>query len=355
MNRTPRILLAVLAVALVAGSAIAQEQNAKQNRRQNRKTRQAKRQENGQERRQNRQQDRKQDRQRMMARICKSADLNEEQQAQLKTVMESFAQDAKNWHKENADKLQALREEHRQAVKDGDTDKLKELRQKRQKLMAGLKSKAQTNHEQIIKALGEEKGKKVVAMLQASRRRQATRRHPAAAVAKVLGDSLTDKQKEILAQTAKAVREAEGRDAKQKAATEGRKTFQATLTDEQKQKLATARKRMGRGGTGQGREPFSRLKTALGDSLTDAQKKIISETSQAVKEADDRGAKRKAAAKGMKELRESLSDEQKQTLRKAMGRRRGQRGEANEQGQRGKRRQGGKRGGRGGNGKDSAE
>ena len=354
MNRTPRIILAILAVALVAGSVVAQEQDAKQNRKQNRKTRQAKRQENDQNRRQNRRQDRQRAHQRMMAQICKGADLSEEQQAQLKTVMESFAQDAKNWHKENADKLQALREEHRQAVKDGDTDKLKELREKRQKLMAGLKTKDETNHQQIIKALGEEKGKKVVGMLQAARRRRMARRHPAAATAKVLGDSLTDKQKEILAQTAKAVREAEGRDAKKKAATEGREKFQATLTDEQKQKLATARKRMGRGGARQGREPFSRLKTALGDSLTADQKKILSETSQTVKEADDRDAKRKALGEGMKKLRESLSDEQKQTLRKAMGRR-GGRGEADGQGQRGKRREGSKRGGRGGNGTGSNE
>jgi hypothetical protein len=307
---TVGLIMAALVVGLAAGNAAAQDDTNGQDRRQKRQAK--------------RRQQRKQRAQQRLERIAKAAELTDEQQTQLETAMKSFAQDAKNWRAENADRIQALRKEFLAAARDGDKDKLEELRKKRRELMAGLKAKAETHHGQIVKILGEEKGEKVVAMLKAAHRRRAeqrrNRRNPIARVVRALGDSLTDGQKEILKETAQAVKNAETREAKIKAAREGKERLQATLTDEQKQTIAAARKRRGNRG-----EPFSRLKKALGDSLTDEQAKLIEDTIEAVKDAEDRSGKRKAIREGMKEFRESLTDEQKQTLRKAIGRARGRR------------------------------
>lgn len=302
----PGMILAALAVVLASGQAVAEQENDNQNRQKRRELR--------------RQRARK-----TLERIAKAAELTEQQQTQLVTAIESFAQDARNWHQENADKIQALRKEYQQAVEDGDKDKLKQLREKRKELMAGLKAKAETHHEQIVKMLGDEKGKKVVNMLQAARRRRTGRRHKGRAVAKALGDTLSDKQKNIIAETKEAVKNAEGREAKIKAAKEGREKLAATLTDEQKKKLATLRRRTGNAG----HRPMERIKKALGDSLTDAQESILADTVKAVKEAENRQAKRQAVHDGMKKLRESLSDEQKETLRKAVGRARRRGGQRN--------------------------
>ncbi len=81
------------------------------------------------------------------------------------------------------------------------------------------------------------------------------------------------------------------------------------------------RRRQGRG------EIMEKARKALGDTLSEEQKKIINDTRDAVDKAKTRKEKVEAAKAGFKKLRESLTDEQKAEVAKLRKAGRGRRGE----------------------------
>ncbi|MFP4107424.1 MAG: Spy/CpxP family protein refolding chaperone, partial [Phycisphaerae bacterium] len=247
-----------------------------------------------------------------MQKLLNGLDLTEEQQKQVKQIVETHTQAVENFHKENREKHRACMAEMKKAAQAKDREAMQTARGK----MKGLMGKRMELHENLMKQLGdvltEEQMEKVKSTVQQHRRGG---RRGMMAMGALRRLDLTDDQKtevkKIMAAAGEAVQKAEKPEEKREArqaAWEKIKTD--VLTDEQRKKLEEMRK-PGKG-HGRGDGPLAKL------DLTETQKTQIREIVQAGRkkaaEAEGKEAKMKIYREIREKLREVLTDEQEKQL-----------------------------------------
>lgn len=199
-----------------------------------------------------------------VAQALKDAKLSEEQHAEVKKIMKAHHEAAMASMKELAPKLKALREKFVAAMKEKNKEAIEALRKEREALMAGRKALQAKLIKDLSGVLNEQQLAAVKAAFEkvgGPRRGRPGGPAPMRALARL---DLTKEQKDQIQTLTKAAREAaakaEGREAKRAVFEKLRKDIGAVLTDEQKAKLEEMRKnapqrrpRRGPGGEGEGR------------------------------------------------------------------------------------------------------
>ncbi|KKM81090.1 hypothetical protein LCGC14_1333320, partial [marine sediment metagenome] len=189
------------------------------------------------------------------AELVKVLELNEEQQKAVKQILDTHAQDMKNWIGEHGEELKGLRQQIMKAQKEGDREALKGLFQKMRELTKGQMELRQRMHKQILALLNDEQKEKFKKFL-------LRRRRAAGGIMAFRGAlrrlDLTAEQKAKVAEIFKAAEAAAkgAEDRKDKAAIIRKAVKDVTenvLTDEQKAKLEKMRQRRGGPGGGPGR------------------------------------------------------------------------------------------------------
>ncbi|HAU36642.1 MAG TPA: hypothetical protein DCX07_02860 [Phycisphaerales bacterium] len=270
--------------------------------------------------------------------LIKELGLSDAQAPQVRQILETHRQAVENWRKEHGQAVKALGEQIEAALKAGDHEKAKTLREQLSKEMASRKELHENLLKQLSGVLNEDQMKKVRERFQErlQERRQGEDRPRRPVLDALMAAGLTDEQKaqakKIMDDAHAKAKEAQNpeekariiRDAIEKVRTE-------VLTEEQRKKLADARE--------QGRK---KMAEALG--LTDEQQKKLEalredfrKKFEAAKTPDEKKA---VAEEHRKALEQLLSPEQLKKFQEMRGNFRDRRGPRREQGPR--------RGGRGG-------
>ncbi|MHC4562604.1 MAG: hypothetical protein ACYS8X_07520 [Planctomycetota bacterium] len=255
-----------------------------------------------------------------LAEGIKKLDLPAETEEQVLGILKTHRQAAENWRSEHGEEFKELREAMRAAKEAGDTDKLAELREQAEKLMAGRKEL----HEQLMSQLDDVLTDEQMADVKKLFRPRKGRGHRGPGMF-LRGLDLSDEQqaqvKAILSEAEQQAEAAETPEAKKEIMQAARKKIHdEVLTEEQQAKAEAMRKelrhRKGAGMFLRGLDLTEEQQAQVKGIMAEAKKKgEAAETPETKKEI------MKAARK--KVFDEVLTDEQREKAEKRRDARRG--------------------------------
>ncbi|MDY6914190.1 MAG: Spy/CpxP family protein refolding chaperone [Planctomycetota bacterium] len=230
-------------------------------------------------------------------------------ETQVRQIFQTHHQAMANWHREHGKEFRELAEQHREAVKAGDEKKAEALRKKMHKLGEGRKKLHDELMKQLADVLNDEQLAEVKKCFARHRRRFA---HGLETLQQL---DLTDKQKAEVKEILDAARKkAEKLDDVEEKKKVRRAAFQKiktkVLTDEQRKRLETMKRRAG----DRARDAFAKL------DLSDKQKAEMNEISKAAHlraaEAETHAQRREIMRDSFRKIVEDvLTDEQREQLR----------------------------------------
>ncbi|MFW6133867.1 MAG: hypothetical protein ACOC8F_08225 [Planctomycetota bacterium] len=139
----------------------------------------------------------------MLRHLADKLDLTEDEKAEVVEVLQEHRKAVEACRKEHAEEFKELREAMRDARKEGDREKLAELREEMKELAAGRMELAKDLHEKILAALPADKAEHAKELFADARRRRGEahkrfmRRHPGLRMLATLHRlDLSDEQKE---------------------------------------------------------------------------------------------------------------------------------------------------------------
>jgi len=255
---------------------------------------------------------------RRLRELIQSMDLSDEQEAQVRQILQTQRQAVMNWRRENAGKFAELREKLQEARKAQDKAAVEAAIKEMKELGEARKQLHEDLIDQLKKVLDKEQMAKIKRFFADIRRRG---RRGAMLLGAIKRLDLSEEQKAAARKILQAAKAQANKAEKPEEKAEimfaaFAKIRKEVLTDEQRKKLEEMRERWGRGRRG----AFGRL------DLTDEQKEQIEaireQAREKAKAAETRQARREIRREAIKKIiEEVLTDEQRRKLHQGRGQR----------------------------------